>query len=190
MFLWYVFPKNKPHFQRQLLNSRVKERLQNGDIILRYGYGYISDGIIRHLNEKYAVSHCGIIQIQNNGIFVIHSDSNSDEKTEGTQITGLDKFTNQSHPNSIIIVRLKKIDSTAQNKIIDTALKYVSEHTPFDYFFNGDDDKELFCTELVWLSYKKALNRNIFSGDNHQTNLLQFKSLYNIRNFDIIYNEQ
>jgi len=191
MIFWFVFTgQSSRQHHRNLLTNSTRKKIQNGDIILRYGYGYVSDGIVRRLKEKYTVSHCGIIRKINDSIQIIHSDSNSDENKEGTHILSLDEFTNDSKPNSIIIVRLKNIDSLSQQKIVEIALNYARKHTAFDYLFNTSDDDKLFCTELVWRSYLKATGRNIFLNDKHNTDLLQFKSLYRPGNFDIIYNEQ
>jgi hypothetical protein len=176
--------------QQHLLNNSIKQKINDGDIILRYGYGFVSDRIVSHLNEKYQISHCGIIKKNENVLQVIHSDSSQDKTKDGTKIIDFNTFSNESHPNSIIIVRLKNMDSTAIHQMVNVAEKYAQKHIPFDYTFDTTDDKNLFCTELVHQSIWQATGKNIFLDSLQKTNLLQFKNLYNPSNFIIIYNEQ
>jgi len=178
------------HHPKHILHDSIKQKLQNGDIILRFGYGFVSDKIVNHLDEKYQISHCGIIKKIEGKLQVIHSDSSQDKAKDGTLIIDFNTFTNESHPKSIIIVRLKNTDSITLDKIVNLAEKYAQKRILFDYTFNTSDDTKLFCTELVHQSIWQASGKNLFLDSLQETNLLQFKNLYNTNNFNVIYNEQ
>ncbi len=171
------------------LQDSLKKQFQNGDIILRYGYGYVSEQIVDYLNEEQAVSHCGIIYKKDNHWQVIHSDSADNTSKDGVQITDFDVFTNHSKLNSIIVVRLKDIDSLASQKVINLAKNYADNKIPFDYTFDQTDDSKLFCTELIYQSFLQATGKNIFLNTKGKTDLLQFKNLYNSNHFRIIFKE-
>jgi hypothetical protein len=171
------------------LSSKQKEKILNGDIILRYGYGLTSDKIIKLFNEKFAVSHCGIIQKNNNQLFVIHSESSS-KKIEGVYKQNFDEFCRESHQNSIIIVRFKELSEKKAKEIIKSANNFASKHTAFDYKFNQNVTTAFFCTEFVWHLLKKATHKKIFLDKNNKLNLLQFKHFYTSENFKVIVNEQ
>ena len=185
---WFYSKSGKSSSHPPLPPNRI-HNWKDGDIIMRYGRGYVSDGIVGFLHEPFAVSHCGIIHPSKDGIRVIHSDSRSGGQQEGTFTVDLEDFVRHSKPGSIMVVRYRHIDSAAQARIVASALDYARRHTPFDYAFDAETDSALFCTELVWKSYQKAGIRNIFPERNHQVDLLQFRCLYDTTVFSILYNE-
>ena len=74
--------------------------------------------------------------------------------------TPLDKWINRGKNKKYVIKRLK--DHTLSQKEI-TNLKQVAktfENKPYDIWF-GWDDNYIYCSELVWKIYNKALNLKI-----------------------------
>ena len=131
------------------LSENEKSLLQDGDIILRKGYGFVSDQIIETLKDTLGVSHCGIIVQIDSCWSVIHSTPGYFSipfKDDGVTITSLSEFTENAHPNSIIITRLKRDN---QNQIARKALNYAERKVPFDYDFNYSDTTSIYCSELI-----------------------------------------
>ncbi len=131
------------------LSEDEKSLLQDGDIILRKGYGFVSNQIIETLKDSLNISHCGIIVQIDSCWSVVHSTPGYFSipfKDDGVIITSLSKFMESSYPNSIIITRLKR-DHLSQ--IAEKALNYAERKVPFDYDFNYNDTTSLYCSELI-----------------------------------------
>jgi hypothetical protein len=173
-----------------ILPDSVKTLIHNGDIILRYGHGLVSDYIVNKLDEPFSISHCGIIRKNKSKLEVIHSESSSFLSKEGIQVQNLDGFTDAAHKNSVIIVRYNKCDSSELINITDKAQHYLDKEIPFDYEFNPRDTTTMFCSEIIWHVFKDAFNKDIFLNDKNETDFNQFKNFYDSSQFKIIINDQ
>lgn len=172
------------------LSPQEKTLLQEGDIILRHGFGLISDAITKFSNDTYPISHCGVIVFDNDSsIAVVHTVSNSLVEIDGMQKDNLDKFVKDSHLGSIIVVRYRYKDSISNKKIAQQTKLYLQKEIPFDDKFDFQDSSEFFCTEMIWRIFYKALNVNIFNTSNKKTyNAMQFSPFLDTTNFQIIIN--
>lgn len=135
-------------------------KLQEGDIILRRGFGFFSDYISENLNDGGAidVTHAGILVRRNGSFHVIHSLSSDVTKIDGMQIQPLETFLEYSTPGKIIVTRAKNADAATGSKVAKLAEAYLGRHIPFDHNGKFDDCTELFCTELVWQILEKDLH--------------------------------
>ncbi len=163
--------------------------LQDGDIILRHGYGLVSDIIVETLQEEYEISHCAIITIEGNRYRIIHSVSQSISDYDGVQDQALRPFINQSHKNSAIIVRFKSPYKDAGARISRRAKYYLDQQVPFDHSFDITDDKELYCSELIWKIIMDEFEIDIFPDRSPETKkYLNFDNFYNSEFFEVILN--
>lgn len=141
------------------LSKEEMAQIQEGDFILRRGFGFFSDYISKELNNSVIdVTHAGIITKRNDSLFVIHSLSSDVTDVEGLQTQPLQEFLRYSYPHKIIITRLKNADSAMGLKITSLAKGYLSKQIPFDHKGNFDDDSELFCTEMIWKILEKDMH--------------------------------
>lgn len=123
----------------------------DGDIIFQSSQSNQSKAI--ELATKSPYSHMGIIFIKNGKPYVF-------EAASKVVYTPFDKWVNRGKNRKYIIKRLK--DHTLSQKEIAN-LKRVAhsfENKPYDIWF-GWDDKYIYCSELVWKIYNKALNLKI-----------------------------
>lgn len=133
-------------------------QIQEGDFILRRGFGFFSDYISTELNDSIIdVTHAGILTKRNDSLFVIHSLSSDVTAIDGLQIQPLSTFLKYSYPKKIVITRLKNADPATGLKITSLAKNYLNKHIPFDHQGNYDDESELFCTEMIWNILAKDL---------------------------------
>jgi len=140
------------------LSPQEISQIQEGDFILRRGFGFFSDYISKELNDSIIdVTHAGIITKRNDSLFVIHSLSSDVTDVDGLQTQPLQEFLRYSYPHKIIITRLKNADSVTGLKIASLAKQYLSKQIPFDHKGNFEDDSELFCTEMIWKILEKDL---------------------------------
>lgn len=172
--------KNKVNYQ---LSNKEYKLMQNGDIILRRGYGIVSDMIVNTLAEDISLSHCGII-IKNDTTFsVIHSVSQSISDYDGVQIQDIRRFIHDSKENSVVVVRYSNSnDTSSNNTIAERAAHYLSKKAPFDMAFNIEDTTAFFCTELIWKVILDAKKTDIFVNK-YGLNKREFLK------FDVFFNE-
>jgi hypothetical protein len=150
--------------------------LQEGDIILRRGSGMVSDIIARLLNEKYELSHCGIVVELQDELWVVHSVSNSVSEVDGMQVHRLQDFVGQSLPNSVVVSRLHTIQDGT--RIAEKAIQYLQREVPFDHHFDLRDTSAFYCSELIWRIILDEYGLDIFKDA-----LDAEKGYYHLSNF-------
>jgi hypothetical protein len=195
MFLfWYEYRAKQEHsFSGYTLTQAELQQLQNGDILLRHGYGLASDIIVKTLNEKYDISHCAILCKDNNKFNVIHSVSQSLSDFDGVQTQLLSKFINDSKMNSLIVVRYKNPLHRNNDLIAERAKYYLAKKIPFDNDFDIEDSTHIYCNELIWRIIKDSYHRDIFKNqlrDADRKNHYKFNALWDTTLFTIVINHQ
>lgn len=166
-----------------------KGLLREGDIILRRGYGLVSDGIAKILAGKYNVTHGGLICDSCGKKVVMHAISR--ENANGMVSDNLEVFTSQSQPNTLLVIRVRTSDINSHS-MCDAMKYYQSLQKPFDEGFDIYDTTKLYCTEVLRLSFMRVFKEDIFTDRIHllSTDLLRFEPLYDSTRFEIILNHQ
>ena len=187
--LTYEFrAEQEQKFSGYSLSDEEYALIQDGDIVLRHGYGLVSDIIVETLKEKYAISHCAVISVKDGNYKVIHTISQSISECNGVQDQPMVPFVYQSHYNSLIVVRFKGVPD-AGKRISDRALDYLDQKIPFDHNFDLIDSTEFYCSELIWRIILKEFDVDIFPEKDPQVRqYLNFSNFYNSDFFDIIIN--
>ena len=157
------------------LKPEEKALLQNGDIIMRKGGGYVSNVINDMFNTGYQLSHCGLILRDGDTLRVIHTVSSELSDVDGVQTEPLDKFVSESVRNTIVVTRYKGNDSI-RNAIANAAKAYLNRHKEFDHKFDLSDTTEFYCTELIHYSFMDVFHKDMFS-ERLQTDHPDFLSL-------------
>lgn len=196
IFLAYKFFKddsNRPYESSFLykLSPKEKAKLQTGDIILRRGYGFVSTMISKMMSEDYDVTHLGVVIKQNDNLKIAHALSSSVSNQDGLRLQAIDSFVHNSHDKTILVTRLKNIDTIKQNKIVKQIDYYYKKQLPFDHSFNYKDTTEHYCSELIWRIYEhnlKILQVPDSITDQQKYNTL--KTFYDPNYFNIIINHQ
>ncbi|HNW90898.1 MAG TPA: YiiX/YebB-like N1pC/P60 family cysteine hydrolase [Bacteroidales bacterium] len=176
-------------FYRYTLSDAELNKIQDGDIILRHGYGLVSDMIVEQLDEKYDISHCAIVCKNDTDFMVIHSVSSSLSDIDGVQSQEIRSFIKDSHYNSVIVIRYKpKIDKPL-SAISRKARYYLDQQIPFDNAFNIEDSSEFYCTELLWKVILNEYGDDIMQGKNNERkDHLRFDTFLDTTKFEIVLN--
>lgn len=176
-------------FYKYTLSQEELNKIQDGDIILRHGYGLVSDMIVEQLDEKYDISHCSIVCKSDTNCMVIHSVSSSLSDIDGVQSQDLKSFINDSQYNSVIVIRYKPKINKPLSAISRKAKYYLSQHIPFDNAFNINDSSEFYCTELLWKVILNEYGDDIMQGKNNERkDHLRFDTFLDTTRFEIIIN--
>ena len=180
--------KNK---DRMRLSPTQLDSLQQGDIILRRGYGFCSDMISQRLNKgKFDVTHSGILYRRQGQWWVIHSLSSDVSETDGMQQQPLATFLNYSMPEKLLVVRPQGLTSEQGLKVVERALYYLQKGVPFDHRGVIDDPSELYCTELIYQILENDLHYLSFPQEKDQRKdaFYSMTTLYNPKYFRIVIN--
>ncbi|WP_297332098.1 YiiX/YebB-like N1pC/P60 family cysteine hydrolase [Flavobacterium sp.] len=195
-FFWL---DHKSEIREQTKNSSITRLsneeislIQEGDFILRRGFGFFSDYVSEHLNDgDIDVTHAGIIIKENGDLFVIHSLSSDVSDFDGIQKQPLQDFLLYCAPEKIIVTRTKHADTACGGKIAERAKYYLSQKIPFDHNGKFDDDNELYCTELIWKILEKDLK--VASpptlAEEREKFFYSMMPMYSTDYFDIIINQ-
>lgn len=127
--------------------------LQSGDLIFQTSNSSQSKAIQLATHSKY--SHVGMIY-ENNGRFYVF------EAIQPVTYTPLDKWIKRGLDHHYVIKRLRNAEERITPKTI-AHMKIIGEQYKgydYDIYFEWSDDR-MYCSELVWKIYKKALNIEI-----------------------------
>ena len=181
-------PKAKYHF-----TAIEKSLLQEGDIVMRRGYGVVSSMISNMNDATYNLSHCAFIVKDPYGRFsVIHSVSNDLSDVDGVQSEPLDQFTNQSVRGTIVVIRHKGGDTLIGKQIAESARNYLKQEIKFDHHFDLSDSSTFYCSELIYRVYGDVYHEDYFP-ERHKTkhpDFLTFPAFMDSTKFDLIINHQ
>jgi hypothetical protein len=126
---------------------------QNGDIIFHTSQSSLSLAIQKVTNSKY--SHMGVIFLQNGRPFVF-------EAVGPVKFTPLRDWVARGKGKHYVVKRLADAGEVLTQEAVNHMLT-VSESfkgKPYDLYFEWSDNR-IYCSELVWKIYKRALSIEI-----------------------------
>lgn len=178
-------PKNLPS---DSLTQAELMQLRDGDLLLRRGYGTISDFIADYLEEKYPLTHAGILlDAQTSSPKVMHCIAN--KESNGIIVETLANYCQASQAGSLVAVRLKgKQDQ--QEAVLKIANNIRKSNPPFDFSFNHNCDSALYCLELIRNVYLQLFQKDYFSNTKSADGIsvLRMNNFFNEQYFYCIFN--
>jgi len=124
--------------------------IQEGDIIFQESLSEQAKAIKLATHSRY--THAGIIFKYNNQFKVL-------EAVQPVKITNLNTFINRGVDHHFVIKRLNNHKTLLNRSNINRMKKignlYIGKN--YDIYFEWNDNR-IYCTELIWKIYKKALN--------------------------------
>lgn len=155
--------ENAPHEEKGVsANTTPEEKLlreddlESGDIIFRRGISLESRAIIS-IDGDFGYSHAGIIRKTGSRIEVIHASYAEEGQTQEIIINEpIEKFLKPSSSSAAAAYRLSAHDKSLPLIALAEAERFLSEKISFDKDFNVETADKIYCTELIWLSFKKA----------------------------------
>ena len=190
LFFWVDTLQEKKQVTRNSSIIRLTPEqlalLEEGDIILRRGYGFFSDIISQKLND----SHSAILYRENNKWRVIHSLSSDVSPIDGIQSQSLHDFLRHSMPEKLLVVRPKKITPEQGKEIVSRAKYYLSLKIPFDHIGTIDEPSKLYCSELIYQILDHDLHLVSFPTEykKRKEAFYTMRTLYDPQYFEIIIN--
>ncbi len=183
-------PAPPPKRQHAILDSAYLKQFHNGDIMLRRGFGLITESLLDGMEGKYPVTHCGVLYKgeQDTMWQIIQAESN--DVAEGVYKEDVRIFIVNSFPKSLAVVRLKA-PKPQQEVFMNSILYYLDKKAPFDYDFNDQDTSQLYCTEMIDLSLQKATSKHLLPIRTSEAHFEgpSFDNFFDTTNFHILFNQ-
>ena len=138
----------------RMLDS-AKKLVQSGDVIFRDGDDDVS-AAARSMNRKdTSFSHCGLLQVENDTVFVYHSIGGNYNPSQKLRRDPLDSFCNPAENRSFGIYRFS-LDSLQRYRLAEEVHRQYQAGLKFDLYFNYQSDDVMYCSEFVFKSLDKA----------------------------------
>lgn len=179
IFCFYVIVKDPANRKSVYypVSERITQQLREGDIVLRRGYGAMSDAIASFPGNP-GYTHCGILTGDSSGWRVIHSISSTTAPFDGVQSQDLQTFVNESKPGSFQVVRLRNSGEIGES-IAELSKYYELQRKPFDHAFNSGDTTSFYCTEFIRRVIERATGWDVFlEKDGIYTDKLKEMSIF------------
>ncbi len=146
--------------------NAIKPFVQSGDLITRTGADFTSESL-RSLNQRdQTYSHCGIISIENDSIFVYHAlggDFNPDQKILRQPI---ELFAQPGDNRGIGIFRFD-ITPVLKQDIIAMSQKLYRQGVMFDMKFDLSTDDHMYCAEFVYKTFRWGTHEKLQFNTSH-----------------------
>ncbi|HOZ97771.1 MAG TPA: YiiX/YebB-like N1pC/P60 family cysteine hydrolase [Niabella sp.] len=140
--------------------EQAKPLLQDGDIIFRNGKDAVSEAARGFNRKDKSYSHCGIIQIENDSVFVYHAIGGVYNPSQKLLRQTLEAFCNPEEVDKVAVYRYKL--NLVQQKFLKNIIdEYYSSGLPFDMFFNFSTDDKMYCSEFVYKSLNRAMDNTL-----------------------------
>lgn len=133
-------------------NSIDTSSLEEGDILLRRGRGFVSSMIAGV--SSHGVSHCGIVLKDGDNWMVVHSISGHISDRDGIRANTLPEFIQDALPGTLY--HLKPRFEIDRRTIANLCGELLHRKIGFDHNFNLEDESELYCSELIRCVYLRS----------------------------------
>jgi len=144
------------------LISSLKDSLQTGDMIFRSGMDEVSRAARSFNRKDTSFSHCGILMVENDSIFVYHALGGSYNPSQRLMRQALDSFCNPAENNAFAVYRFPLKPSQNQ-KLQETVRAYYRAGIRFDLYFDYKSDDKMYCAEFVFKSLNRAVDSALTS---------------------------
>jgi Permuted papain-like amidase enzyme, YaeF/YiiX, C92 family len=145
---------NRRYYQR--IDS-VKPLIQNGDLIFRNGTDEVSKAA-RSMNRiDTSFSHCGILLIEKNNVFVYHAIGGSYNPSQKLRRDPIDSFLVPEEADRFAVYRYE-LAAAANDSLSAVVQQFYRAGLKFDMYFNFLSDETMYCSEFVFKSLDKAMS--------------------------------
>lgn len=130
--------------------------LEEGDLLFRRGLSPLSRFVL-DVDSSAEYSHVGILARVDARLWVVHVSVGEDEPApDRVRRDSLPGFLAGDRAVAWALYRLREGAGRAGPLAAAAARRYLDRHVAFDPAFDLQDETRLYCTELVWRSYRVA----------------------------------
>jgi hypothetical protein len=152
-----------PHYNKKdslkkeyVLKLPDSSLLQNGDLIVRQGRGFISQAFLLFSKTDPRFSHAGFVSMENGKAYVYHAIGGEENKSNKLKKEALSSFCNPENSTEYGIFRYAFPVKTT-SKIIPAAMQYYAAGLEFDTHMDLASDDKMYCSEFIYKILKDIL---------------------------------
>lgn len=142
--------------------GELKPVIHSGDMIFRSGMDEVSRAARSFNRKDTSYSHCGLLFIEHDSIFVYHALGGSYNPSQKLMRQPIDSFCNPAENNAVAVYRYP-LSATQLTKLENTVHRYYDAGLKFDMFFNYQSDDKMYCAEFVFKSLNRAVDSALTS---------------------------
>jgi hypothetical protein len=129
---------------------------REGDLLFRRGTSPASR-LVLELERSSGYSHVGILTAADGDFAVLHVSVGEEEPApDRVRQDPLPAFLAPDRAAAWALLRLREGADRAGPLAVAAARRYLEARTAFDPALDLEDDRRLYCTELVWRAYREA----------------------------------
>lgn len=146
------------HWNKKDLEKQFSTKeLETGMLICRLGNGFFSNQFRKMASAEKKFSHIGILSVENDSVFVYHSEAN--------ELTGIGSVKREEIHQFLNDIRTYgfyqfNYPDSVTSQIVNEVRRYYENRTPFDLEFDAGNDDKLYCTELIATSVNTILGKD------------------------------
>jgi Permuted papain-like amidase enzyme, YaeF/YiiX, C92 family len=141
-------------YNYNLIDS-TKKLIHNGDVIFRNGTDDVSRAARTTNRVDTSYSHCGLVFIENDTVFVYHALGGSYNPSQKLRREPIDSFCTPVENDRFGLYRYN-MTSIMTGKLRTIVSDYYKAGLRFDLYFNFFSDDKMYCSEFVFKSLNKA----------------------------------
>jgi Permuted papain-like amidase enzyme, YaeF/YiiX, C92 family len=146
-------------YNYNLIDS-TKKLIHNGDVIFRNGTDEVSRAARTMNRVDTSYSHCGLVFIENDTVFVYHALGGSYNLSQKLRRDPIDSFCKPIDNDRFGLYRYN-MTSVMAAKLRATVTDYYKAGLRFDLYFNFFSDDKMYCSEFVFKSLNRAYNDSL-----------------------------
>ena len=165
------------------LPSPLLMALRDGDIICRLGDRLWSQWFMDVSISDKRYSHLGVVRVTNGRTTVIHSEGTISPGKDGVKEEYIEDFIKIAR--AVGVYRAKGLDGSLISR---TAAEYLG--VPFDWHFDMEDGSKLYCTELLYIIFRRLapeLKLDTINIESLNKKVIPLEAISNSDQFEEIY---
>lgn len=131
------------------------ETLRPGDLMFRRGRSITSRAVLIADPES-PFSHVGLIVEKDERLWVVHAMPGNGDGSGRVRRESVESFLAPENAVSAAVLRASVEDPELARKAAEIAIHLVEDRVLFDENFDLADSARLYCTELVWIAYRRV----------------------------------
>lgn len=140
--------------------NQSKLLVKDGDVITRAGSDMISNSLRNFNKQDKAYSHSGIALVENGEVYVYHTLTGEENKTDKMMREPFDSFCNPEKKNGFGIFRYK-LDEPERSRFDSLLRHYYQSGMRFDRNFDLKSDSAMYCAEVIYKCLKQSTGNRI-----------------------------
>ena len=159
-------PKISALLPDSLLNERwkvinvVADSIQDGDLVLRCGNGFISESLSDFSQKEKLFSHSGIAMMDNGTMYIYSNMAGDINPDEIIRRDIVDSFITPFHNVAVGVYRYD-ITNTELEKLKTIIRTHYMNKLQFDMNFDLSTDDKMYCAEMIAKSVEQATEKRI-----------------------------